>query len=302
MNAPNIQISLQHKLDNYNDIKSFVEAIKGVFPEQTTEGHEWWATKTSNYVFYLCESNLPQIYKGTKDLLNAIYRREQVQLNNLTIINYEKHVYLKLFSSTILLLEAEDIQILEDYADKIRTALGIESHKSGQTGGKNVMLFCAKNYSDKVLLSGVFNEKLVTIIRDRLCEIEKAVANNMPLAAMFLIGSTLEGALAMVAQKYPRRFNTATSAPRKEGKVLPFTSWVLSSLIDVAYEVGVLKKDVKDFSEKVRDYRNYIHPNEQVKQGFSPTMGVVKISLQVLDLAMNEIDDFVKQNNVNGRT
>ena len=81
---------------------------------------------------------------------------------------------------------------------------------------------------------------------------------------------------------------------------MPFTSWVLSSLIDVAYEVGVLKKDVKDFSEKVRDYRNYIHPNEQVKQGFSPTMGVVKISLQVLDLAMNEIDDFVKQNNVNG--
>ena len=162
------------------------------------------------------------------------------------------------------------------------------------------MLFCANNYSDKVLLSGVFNEKLVTIIRDRLCEIEKAVTNNMPLAAMFLIGSTLEGALAMVAQKYPRRFNTATSVPKKEGKVLPFTSWVLSSLIDVAYEVGVLKKDVKDFSEKVRDYRNYIHPNEQVKQGFSPTMGVVKISLQVLDLAMNEIDDFVKQNNVNG--
>ena len=300
MNAPNIQISLQHKLDNYNDIKSFVEAIKGVFPEQTTEGQGWITSKTSNYEFSLCENYLPKIYKGTKDFLNAIYRREQVQLNSLIINNYEKHVYLMLFRPSILMLYADDIQILEDYADKIRTALGIEARKSGQNDGKNVMLFCAKNYSDKVLLSGVFNEKLVTIIRDRLCEIEKAVANNMPLAAMFLIGSTLEGALAMVAQKYPRRFNTATSAPKKEGKVLPFTSWVLSSLIDVAYEVGVLKKDVKDFSEKVRDYRNYIHPNEQVKQGFSPTMGVVKISLQVLDLAMNEIDDFVKQNNVNG--
>lgn len=300
MNKPNIQISLRYKLDNYNDIKSFVDVIKNVFPEQTTEGQGWITSKTSNYEFSLRENYLPKTYKGTKDFLNAIYRKEQVQIDNLTICNFEKHVYLMLFRPSVLMLYADDIQILEDYADKIRTALGIESSKSGQNDGKNVMLFCAKNYSDKVLLSGVFNEKLVTIIRDRLCEIEKAVANNMPLAAMFLIGSTLEGALAMVAQKYPRRFNTATSAPKKEGKVLPFTSWVLSSLIDVAYEVGVLKKDVKDFSEKVRDYRNYIHPNEQVKQGFSPTMGVVKISLQVLDLAMNEIDDFVKQNNVNG--
>ena len=300
MNKPNIQISLRYKLDNYNDIKSFVDVIKNVFPEQTTEGQGWITSKTSNYEFSLRENYLPKTYKGTKDFLNAIYRKEQVQIDNLTICNFEKHVYLMLYRPSVLMLYADDIQILEDYADKIRTALGIESSKSGQNDGKNVMLFCAKNYSDKVLLSGVFNEKLVTIIRDRLCEIEKAVANNMPLAAMFLIGSTLEGALAMVAQKYPRRFNTATSAPKKEGKVLPFTSWVLSSLIDVAYEVGVLKKDVKDFSEKVRDYRNYIHPNEQVKQGFSPTMGVVKISLQVLDLAMNEIDDFVKQNNVNG--
>ena len=88
MNAPNIQISLQHKLDNYNDIKSFVEAIKGVFPEQTTEGQGWITSKTSNYEFSLCENYLPKIYKGTKDFLNAIYRREQVQLNSLIINNY----------------------------------------------------------------------------------------------------------------------------------------------------------------------------------------------------------------------
>lgn len=297
MNKPNIQISLQYKLDNYNNIKSFVETIKGVFPEQTTEGQVWWAPKTSNYEFSVRENYVPKNYKGTKDFLNAIYMKEQVLLDNLSIYNFEKHVYLMLFSPTILGLVADDIQILEDYAEKIRTALGLGSHKSGQCDEKNAIQFCAQNYSDKNLLSGVFNAKLVTIIKDRLFEIERAVASNMPLAAMFLIGSTLEGALVTVAHKYPRLFSTATSAPKKEGKVLPFTSWVLSSLIDVAYEVGVLKKDVKDFSEKVRDYRNYIHPNEQVKQGFSPTMGVVKISLQVLDLAMNEIDDFIKQNN-----
>lgn len=299
MNKPNIQISLQYKLDNYNDIKSFVEAIKNVFPEQTTEGQGWLTPKTSNYEFSLRENYLSKTYKGTKDFLNAIYKKEQVQIDNLSVFNFEKHVSLMLFKPTILILCADDIQILEDHAEKIRTALGMESHKSGQNNEKNVMLFCAKNYSDKALLSGGVNEKLVTIIKDRLSEIERAVANNMPLAAMFLIGSTLEGVLATIAHKYPRLFNTARSAPKKEGRVLPFTSWVLSSLIDVAYEVGVLKKDVKDFSEKVRDYRNYIHPNEQVKQNFSPTMGVVKTSLQVLDLAMNEIDDFIKQNSVN---
>jgi hypothetical protein len=126
-------------------------------------------------------------------------------------------------------------------------------------------------------------------------EIDKAVANQMPLAALFLIGSSLEGVLSALAQRFPREFCSSLSAPKKEGKVLPLTSWTLDRLIEVASELKILEKDVKDFSKVVRDYRNYIHPNEQVKNKFSPKMETVELSLKVFDMALNQINQFIEQ-------
>ena len=76
-------------------------------------------------------------------------------------------------------------------------------------------------------------------------------------------------------------------------------AWVLGSLIDVACEVNVLGKDVKDFSAKVRDFRNYIHPNEQIKQAFSPTMSTVEISLKVFNVAVSQVREFIDANPIN---
>ena len=114
------------------------------------------------------------------------------------------------------------------------------------------------------------------------------------MATMILLGSTLEGILIAIAEHYPRMFNTASAAPRsKEGKVKPFGSWKLNDLILVAMQVNVLKLDVEKFCQTLKDFRNYIHPNEQFKHNFTPTMSTVNISLQVFKAALQQIDDFV---------
>ena len=79
--------------------------------------------------------------------------------------------------------------------------------------------------------------------------------------------------------------------------MLPLTSWRLDRLIEVASDLKILEKDVKDFSKVVRDYRNYIHPNEQVKNKFSPKMDTVELSLKVFDMALNQISQFIEQKN-----
>lgn len=57
--------------------------------------------------------------------------------------------------------------------------------------------------------------------------------------------------------------------------------------IDVAHGLGALKLDVKKFSHELRDFRNYIHPYQQLASKFTTDKHTAEICLQVLkaDLA-----------------
>ena len=122
------------------------------------------------------------------------------------------------------------------------------------------------------------------IVKYRLCEVEACIKSEAPLAAIFMIGSILEGILLGVATAYPKQFNQAKSAPRDKtsGKVRAFPEWTLNSMIDVATEIGVLKQDVQKFSHVVRDFRNYIHPYQQMATQFLPDKHTAIICFQVL--------------------
>ena len=113
-----------------------------------------------------------------------------------------------------------------------------------------------------------------------------------PMAVIFLSGSSLEGILLGIALKYPKEFNQSKSSPKeKEGKVKPFHEWTLNNFIDTAHEVGLIKEDVKKFSHSLRDFRNYIHPYEQVSAKFNPDDHTAKICWQVLKAAVYQLSN-----------
>ena len=132
------------------------------------------------------------------------------------------------------------------------------------------------------------------IINLRLNEVESCVGNGAPLAAILLIGSIMEGMLLGIALTYPKQFNQAKSAPKDKdtGQVRRFPEWTLSNYIDAASEIGLLKQDVKKFSHVVRDFRNYIHPYEQMSSQFFPDNQTALICFQVLKAAINQIGDY----------
>lgn len=100
----------------------------------------------------------------------------------------------------------------------------------------------------------------------------------------------MEGLFLGIAENNPRNFNTAKSAPKdKEGKIKKLYDWTLNNFIDVAYEVGFIKEDVKKHSHSLREFRNYIHPYEQMTRNFSPDIQSAKISCQVLKAALYQI-------------
>ncbi|MEO1901465.1 MAG: hypothetical protein ABGX87_06910 [Alcanivorax sp.] len=130
----------------------------------------------------------------------------------------------------------------------------------------------------------------VPIIESRLNEARIAMRAGAYLSTIFLCGSVLEAVLLGAAQNEPALFNKSTSSPKSaDGDVKRLYDWNLAQFIDVASEVGLLKPDVKKFSHGLRDFRNYIHPYQQMLSGFTPDEHTAKVCFQVLKAALASV-------------
>jgi hypothetical protein len=155
--------------------------------------------------------------------------------------------------------------------------------------------FLSQEFNDLKLSNLQLDSSITSVLEYRVKEIENCFSASAPLSVILLAGSTLEGILLGVATQNPRAFNCAKSAPKnKEQKVKQFHEWSLANFIDVSKEVNLLHHDVHKFSHALRDFRNYVHPFEQMSTGFTPTMHTAKICLQVLKVAIHQINENIR--------
>lgn len=127
------------------------------------------------------------------------------------------------------------------------------------------------------------------IIQERLDEAQKCLSSGSFLSTIIQCGSVLEAVLLGAAQSEPERFNRSSSSPKRDGKVKPSHAWSLAELINVAHEIGLLKLDVQKFSHGLRDFRNYIHPYQQLVSRFRPDEHTAKVCVQVLKAALADV-------------
>jgi len=129
------------------------------------------------------------------------------------------------------------------------------------------------------------------ILKNRWDEAQRCVDAEAYLSATIIMGSMLEGLLLGICQRYPAVANKCPSAPKdaKTGKIKNFSNWSLSEMIDVAHQVGWLGLDVKKFSHSLREFRNLIHPYEQMVKGMSPDSDTCGISWLVVQAAINDL-------------
>lgn len=134
------------------------------------------------------------------------------------------------------------------------------------------------------------------IIDARIIEVKKCLKSDAPLSVIFLCGSILEGLLLGIATSNSKQFNQCPVSPRDavSGKTRQFHDWKLSEFIDVAHNLGILGLDVKKYGHNLRDFRNYIHPYQQMASGFCPDSHTAKICWQVLKAALHDVHQKVK--------
>lgn len=167
----------------------------------------------------------------------------------------------------------------------------LSTMKEGTESSSGIRRFLALDFSSLDLQLLPYEVNTQEIINQRLTEINNCLAAEAPLAVILLAGSTLEGILFQVAQGNERQFLSAAKAPcdKRANHVLPLSRWTLSNLIDVAGELRILSLDVQNFADHVRKYRNYIHPERQKREAFTPRMETARIAQQVLQAAIRDI-------------
>ena len=152
--------------------------------------------------------------------------------------------------------------------------------------------FLKREFSDVSVAQIGLEGVVADILQQRIKEIERCFSAGAYLSVILLAGSTLEGILLGVAIKHPKNFNASKASPKDpSGKVRQFHDWTLSGYIDVARDIGLIQHDTQKFSHSLRDFRNYIHPFEQMSSGFNPREHTAKICLQVLKAAIHEINE-----------
>lgn len=195
------------------------------------------------------------------------------------LLKYYEHIY----------DDEKDWELLDKAKDLVNDSNSIETNSNDEE------TFLKKEFEVIDFSSLGLEESIVPIIISRIEEIKICLDNNAPLSSIFLIGSTLEGILLGIASQYPEKYGRAKSSPKdKYGKVKRFDKWNLNDFINVSYEIGFLKKDVKQFSHYLRDFRNYIHPYKQLVDKFYPNNHTALICEQVLKAAVYELSEINK--------
>jgi hypothetical protein len=185
-------------------------------------------------------------------------------------------------------LKVEDCPTaLMDRSKQIAVRLsGVKPHDAQPTENE----FVSREFKNLSIEKLGLDSVVSGILNQRIMEIRKCLTAQSSLAVIFLCGSTLEGVLLGIASSRPKDFNLSSKSPKdKQGNVKPFHAWTLNDFIEVARDLRLLGDDVKKFSHALRDFRNYIHPYQQVASGFNPDEHTAKICWQVLQAAIVQL-------------
>lgn len=203
------------------------------------------------------------------------YVENQILLGNYSEKEYSKS-QIEAVKKIIRRLNGENINVLEKSEEKLD-----EEDE-----------FLKKEFEEIGLEKLGLDTTITNLLQDRLLEIKKNLNSKNPLSVIFLSGSVLEGILFGIANKNIKDFNNASSSPKdKDGKVKKFQDWTLNDYINTAKDVGYINEDVKKFSHTLKDFRNYIHPYQQMYTNFSPSQKTAELCFKVLVLAIYQIND-----------
>lgn len=119
------------------------------------------------------------------------------------------------------------------------------------------------------------------VLIERMQEAERCMEAQAFLSAVILCGSVLEGMCLGFGSRHPERVNRAYLACLKKNAP-HLHEWKLTHWIQVLAYLKDLSPNVEKFGHALREFRNYVHPAEQLSNGFSPDEHTARIGFHVV--------------------
>ena len=135
------------------------------------------------------------------------------------------------------------------------------------------------------------------ILRNRWKETELCLNAGAYLAAVVMTGALLEALfLARVNRLKDKAplFKLSCTPKDRTGKPIPLAEWTLKSFIDAGHELKWIRQAARDVGNVLRDYRNFIHPEKELRQGISINEHDAKMFWPILNSLAEQIIDSVK--------
>jgi hypothetical protein len=119
--------------------------------------------------------------------------------------------------------------------------------------------------------------ELAEVLEGRLAEARICDRHGAYTGAIIMLGSLLEGVLLDAVKSRMAKLDR------------PLDKWMLNDLITTAHREKWIQSDVRDFGGKLRDYRNLVHPNAQVRLGQVPDRDTLNMCWPVINAALNDL-------------
>lgn len=116
-------------------------------------------------------------------------------------------------------------------------------------------------------------------------ELLRAYSARCWKSVIILSGGAIEAILTDLLLGDPRAL-TAHGAPKKKADI---TTWDLKDLIDVSVDLKLVSPGIEKLSHPVREYRNLIHPGNEIRNGLTFGEPEARIAMEVLHMLHRDL-------------
>lgn len=116
-------------------------------------------------------------------------------------------------------------------------------------------------------------------------EIQRALVSNCWKSVIILAGSAIEAILLDLLERDPAKARASTKAPREPD----LKKWDLADLIKVSVDLKLVTDGIEKLSNPIREYRNLIHPGNEIRKKLKFDAGEARIAFEVLGIVCRDL-------------
>ena len=131
----------------------------------------------------------------------------------------------------------------------------------------------------------VTDTKLRSLLERDYRELQRAFVSQCWKSVIILAGSVLEAVLLDLILSHTDAARSSGSAPSETD----LSRWSLASLIDVAVDLGLASTGMQKLSHPVREYRNLVHPGNEIRNDLAFGAEEARIAIEVLHIAYRDL-------------